>query len=314
MTHWGLVSTIKAAEQDILNFAAWHLDLGAHRLYLYLDAPEQGVFDRLRSHPKIKVVACDDTWWAKRKGRPEKHQSRQFLNARHAYNRRIELDWLAHIDVDEFLWPSRPVGAQLADLPDTCLCARVRPIEALAPAPDTPENTHYFKAFHLPPADRRRASERCFPTFGRYLSGGFLSHVAGKLFYRTGIDGLQAKIHNINVGAAQNPGEAALSETELCHMHANSWEDWQRSYRYRMRMGSYRAELKPQVNRDTGGVSLHDLFARLEQQDGEAGLRAFYDEVCVASPALRDRLAAEGLLRCHDLALNTARARHFPDT
>lgn len=312
MTRWGIVSTIKAPEREILNFAAWHLELGAHRLYLYLDAPEQPVFDRLRAHPKIKVVACDAQWWAKRKGRPEKHQSRQFLNARHAYNRRIELDWLAHIDVDEFLWPKRPVSDQLADLPDTCLCARVRPIEALAPAPGEPDIPQHFKAFHLPASERRRASEACFPTFGRYLSGGFLSHVAGKLFYRTGVDGLQMKIHNVTVGDVQNPGETALSDTELCHMHAQSWEDWQRTYRYRLAKGSYRSELKPQVNRDNGGVSLHELFRMIEDADGEAGLRAFYDEVCVAHPALRDRLAREGLLRSYDLQLDAARARQFP--
>lgn len=314
MTTWGIVSTIKAPARDILNFAAYHLDRGAHRLYLYLDAPEQMVFDQLKAHPKIKVVACDDTWWAKRKGRPDKHQSRQFVNARHAYNRRVEVDWLAHIDVDEFLWPATPLDQQLTALPDDCLCARVRPIEALAPAPSDSGPLTTFKAFHLDPNDRRRAAEHVFPTFGQYLSGGFLSHVAGKLFYRTGIAGLQVKIHNLTVNDVQNPGERPLAETELCHMHAQSWEDWQRSYRYRMTKGSYRAELKPQVNRGSGGLSLHQLFAMIESERGEAGLRAFHDEVCVAHPATCARLQAEGLLRRHDLALDAARARHFSNT
>ncbi|WP_323763428.1 glycosyltransferase family 2 protein [Marinovum sp.] len=312
MTRWGIVSTIKAPERDILNFAAYHLERGAHRLYIYLDAPEPAVIARLKAHPKIKVVACDDTWWAKRKGRPEKHQSRQFLNARHAYNRKIEVDWLAHIDVDEFLWPQRPIAEQLSDLPESCLCARVRPIEALAPAPGENPSETSFKAFHLAPAERQDAAERVFPTYGRHLSGGFLSHVAGKLFYRTGIDGLRAKIHNIEVQGAQNPGEVALSETELCHMHAQSWQDWQTTYRYRMAKGSYRAELKPQVNRAAGGLSLHDLFTEIESHDGAAGLRAFYDEICVATPALCDRLAIEGLLRRYDLALDAARESQFP--
>lgn len=313
MTRWGVVSTLKAPERDILNFAAYHLELGAHRLYLYLDAPEQKVFDRLRAHPKIKVVACDDTWWTKRKGRPEKHQSRQFLNARHAYNRKVEVDWLTHIDVDEFLWPARPLTDQLAALPDTCMCARVRPIEALAAPMEAPQDADWFKAFHLDARARRRAADYCFPTYGRYLSGGFLSHVAGKLFYRTGIDGLQAKIHNVLVQGAQNPGEVALRETEVCHLHAKSWEDWQRTYRYRMQMGSYRSELKAQVNRDKGGLSLNELFSMIEEDGGEAALRAFYDEICVAHPDTRARLQTEGLLRQCDLALDAVRERHFPD-
>lgn len=312
MTRWGIVSTIKAPARDILNFAAYHLERGAHRLYIYLDAPEPAVLDRLKAHPQIKPVTCDAAWWAKRNGRPEKHQSRQFLNARHAYNRRVEVDWLTHIDVDEFLWPARPIDEQLAALPLECLCARVRPIEALAPAPDDTRPGTSFKAFHLDPAARQAAAERVFPSFGRYLSGGFLSHVAGKLFYRTGIEGLRAKIHNVEVDGQQNPGERALEDTELCHMHAQSWEDWQRSYAYRMTKGSYRAELKPQVNRASGGLTLHDLFTEIESRNGEAGLRAFYEEICLATPALCDRLAAEGLLRHHDLALDKAREKHFP--
>lgn len=197
-------------------------------------------------------------------------------------------------------------------LPADCLCARVRPIEALAPLPGDSAPETAFKAFHLDPEARQRAAERVFPTYGRHLSGGFLSHVAGKLFYRTGIDGLRAKIHNIEVDGRQNPGEAALRETELCHLHAESWEDWQRSYRYRMQRGSYRAELKPQVNRDAGGLSLHALFSQIEAEAGEAGLRGFYQEVCLATPALCERLAAEGLLRRHDLRLDALRQAHFP--
>ena len=37
MTRWGIVSTIKASEREILDFAAYHLELGAHRLYLYIN-------------------------------------------------------------------------------------------------------------------------------------------------------------------------------------------------------------------------------------------------------------------------------------
>ena len=73
----------------------------------------------------------------RRNGRPAKHQARQGSNARHANNRhankdRPEVDWLAHIDTDEFLLPAQPVAETLAALPSECLCARVRPVEALA--------------------------------------------------------------------------------------------------------------------------------------------------------------------------------------
>ena len=180
------------------------------------------------------------------------------------------------------------------------------------PGLDTPGPEHVFKAFHLPQADRQRAAEACFPTWGAQLSGGFLSHVAGKLFFRTGLKGLQIRIHNITLGDAQNPGQVELPQIALGHLHAESWDRFISAYRFRLARGSYRAELKPQVRRD-GAQSLHDLLRGIEAKGGEPALRAFYDEVGTATPALCDRLEREGLLRRVDLKRAERRARHFPD-
>ena len=313
MTRWGIVSTIKAPLADILDFAAWHLDAGASHLYIYLDEDVPDTQAALNAHPAITALHTDAAWWDKRGGRPEKHQVRQSVNARHANNRfvnkdRPALDWLAHIDVDEFLISDTPIARHLAALRPETLCARVRPMEALQS--DGPE--HVFKAFPLPQADRQRAAEACFPTWGAQLSGGFLSHVAGKLFFRTGLKGLQIRIHNITLGDAQNPGQVELPQIALGHLHAESWDRFISAYRFRLARGSYRAELKPQVRRD-GAQSLHDLLRGIEAKGGEPALRAFYDEVGTATPALCDRLEREGLLRRVDLKRAERRARHFPD-
>ena len=50
---WGIVSTIKAPLHDVLGFAAYHLQRGAHRLYIYLDTPDAASFAALKAHPKI---------------------------------------------------------------------------------------------------------------------------------------------------------------------------------------------------------------------------------------------------------------------
>ena len=308
MATWGLSATIKAPDAEILDFAAHHLELGAHRLYLYLDAPAPGVFAHLKAHPKIRVTTCDDAHWCKLTGkRPAKHQVRQTANASHAYARRAEVDWLIHIDVDEFLWPDGLVGDILGALPADVLCARVRPIEAVA------GDGTLFKGF-IPSGPTRTATvNRLYPTYGRYLKGGFLSHVAGKLFVRTGLGPLQVKIHNVFRGDEMNPGEVELDRIELCHCHAKSWEDWIARFRYRHAKGSYRPDLASAERRDKGGLTLHELFAAIEAEDGEAGLRAFYDEICSDTPALRAALETEGLLRLCDLDLARKRRRHFPD-
>lgn len=312
MSSWGVICTTNAPTRDVLNFCAHHLELGAQRLYIYLDGDFPETFKALKAHGKIRPVTCDQAWWEKRKGRPAKHQVRQVLNARHACNRRADVQWLTHIDVDEFLLPARPLSQQLEEMPVTALCGRIRPVEALAPVDENDRKLRYFKAMHSELEARLAATERVFPGFGPYLSGGFLSHVAGKVIFRTGI-GMKVKIHNCFLDDEQNPGEVEMPETELAHAHAESWEDWRARFDYRLESGSYRPDLGPPPGRRKAGINMHTLFRELLESEGEAGLRRFHDEICVAAPPLLDRLREEGLLREVELDLDRKRARHFPE-
>lgn len=309
MTTWGLVATIKAPAREILDFAAHHIELGAHRLFLFLDAPNPEARAALKAHPKVRVFTCDDAHWRKLGvGRPVKHQARQTANATDTYRRKgHEVEWLIHIDVDEFLWPERELGETLEALPDTVQCARIRPIEALS------GDGTLFKGF-IPAGPAREATvARLYPRFGPHVKGGFLSHLAGKLFMRTGLDPMVVKIHNVFHGDTMNPGETELTDVLLCHCHAKSWDQWIAAYRYRLAQGSYRAELAPARPRDKGGLTLHEVLSEIEASEGESGLRAFYDELCADSPDLRRALKAEALLHRCDLDLERKRRKHFPD-
>jgi hypothetical protein len=308
---WGIVATVKAPVSAILGFAAHHLDLGARRIFIYLDDDNRAAYDILKAHPKIRPLLTDDAYWRSLgMKRRVKHQSRQFENARHAYGRAGDLEWLAHVDVDEFLLPTTPMAAQLAALPQDCLCARIRPIEALSPV--APGQPLYAKARTQDRALRNQQTERLYPDYGAHLNGGFLSHVAGKMIYRTGVEGLRVAIHNVTLHDVQNPGERDLTGTELLHLHAKSWDAFIAAFHYRLEKGSYRAELKPNRPAERGGLTLHQMFSALHASDGEAGLRHFFDQVCAATPAHLATLEAEGLLRRPQLDLKAAVARHFP--
>lgn len=65
MATWSLVATVKAPEEKVLAFAAYHLSLGADHLWLYLDDPEQPVPALLASHPRVTVTLCDEAHWAR---------------------------------------------------------------------------------------------------------------------------------------------------------------------------------------------------------------------------------------------------------
>ena len=115
---WGLVATILSPTVDVLRFVAFHLDAGAHRLYIYLDDPDAEVHDILKAHSKIRVQKCNDAYWKKLGAkRPAKHQVRQTANATRAYNRKVEVDWLTHIDVDEFIVPDQRIDEILERCP-----------------------------------------------------------------------------------------------------------------------------------------------------------------------------------------------------
>ena len=308
MTHWGIVATIKAPVRDVLDFAAYHLDLGAHRLYIYLDEASEDAFNLLKTHPKIRVVTCDAAFWAKQGGkRPVKHQVRQSRNATHAYARKQEVDWLAHIDVDEFIRPPGDLAHILAALPPDILCARIRPVEALCDGDGTA-----FKGFIPSGPHRARIVDAIYPTYGAYLKGGFLSHVAGKLFVRTGLGNVTYKIHNVFQGEQMNPGQTELSQVDLCHVHARTWQHWIDSYQYRLEKGAYRAELAAAAGKD--GVNLHQLLLQLDRDGGTDALRRFFADVAQDTPDLRQRLQAEGVLRHHDLDLDRKRLALFPGT
>ncbi|MCZ4351181.1 glycosyltransferase family 2 protein [Roseovarius aestuarii] len=309
---WGLVSTIKATAEAILNFAAHHLDLGAHRLHIYLDEDCPAARRSLANHPRCRVIVTDAAYWSKGRKRPDAHQPRQTANATRAYRRQPQVDWLGHIDVDEFLWPGDhgTIADQLAALPADALTARVRPIEALAPPSGAPDSdSHWFKACHHRQSPRNAQTAQIYPTFGMLLNGGFLSHVAGKVFVRTGIEGGGLRIHNAFKDGTRLPNDHDLP-AHLCHLHAPSWDAWQRAYRYRLEQGSYRPDLKGASSVPT---TMNQLFCAIEAEGGASALRAFYDEVCTASPQLRERLEAHGLLHHIDLDLDAKRARHFPD-
>jgi len=112
---WGIVSTILAPSEDILRFCAYHLQAGAHRLYIYLDDPEAEVFETLKAHRRIRPTLCTPGYWKKQGGaRPVKHQVRQTKNATRAYRRKDEVDWMS------FWFPNSPLARCLARLAQRC--------------------------------------------------------------------------------------------------------------------------------------------------------------------------------------------------
>ena len=236
--------------------------------------------------------------------RPVQCQVRQSQNATHADNRKTDVDWLIHIGVDEFIVSQAYIGSTLYKLDEQTLCARLRPIEQLVGDGQT------FRGFTPNGPSRNAIITDIYPEFGKYIKGGFLGHVASKVFLRRVLEGVNIRIHNVFQGEVTNPQQVKLPTVDLAHCHSKPREDWLKSFRYSLNHGSYRAELSA-AKKD--GLSLNALLTSLEALDGKAGLRPFYDKVEADTPALQDQLKDHNLLRKINLNLDAKLARHFPD-
>lgn len=262
------------------------------------------------------MIVTDDAYWQKRGRRPVKHQVRQTINATRALRRLARVDWLAHIDVDEFLWPDSDIRDLLAAVPPGINSLRLRAFEAMAPDPAAPPppGAVWYKGCATDRRTRVRETDRIYPQFGPHLNGGFLSHVEGKVFARTGLPGAALRIHNLVLNDIPDKAARDCPQIRLCHHHAPDVDTWLGKLGYRLDRGAYRAEIRPAPRPDgSPGNSLHELLTGLQRTGGTAALRDFFREVCTATPDLRARLDAFGHLRQHRLQLSESRERLFPE-
>ncbi len=288
MPRWGVCATVKAPVEQVLAFAAHHLDLGASRVWLHFDDPADPAADAVAGLRRVSAIRCDAAYWAKTAGRqPPTHQLRQFRNITRVY-RRTDVEFVAHFDVDEFLIADVPVADILADLPEDRAILRVEPWEALH-EPDLSDDIFTARQFRRGlPMDDVAAVERVFGPFAPLLSRGMLSHTVGKCFFRTGVEGLMPNIHGARIAGERVFGGRFHPDLALLHFHAEDPERWTRGLAFRLSKGAYQF--------------LPALQAHLTKADAQ-GIAAFYAAVQVATPEAIRLLRGAGLLRTEALGL-----------
>ncbi len=311
---WGIVATIKAPTDEVLKFAAYHLDLGADDVTIFLDDCNEETATYLNAHPKTRAILTDKAYWQNTLGRrPGKHQVRQMRNASYHYREAKALDWIAHIDVDEFICADRPITQFLEQCPAEMPSLRLSPCESLCTddQPDLDPAVTYCKS-RLPSGAAGQKLEQVFyPDFGGVLKNGFVSHLAGKIFVRTGYPDVKFGIHRAFANQTNKLQDLHLPGIELCHRHIESWDKWLSIMAFRLEKGSYRAELEQSLDPLSGRIQRHKLFTSLTE-GGTDSLRAFFEEVCLATPRLRTALAQQGCLREFKLDLDRKMQKHFP--
>lgn len=289
---WGVVCTAKAPLPQLLAFVAWHRHAGAARIWVHLDdadAVSAGVLNQIEG---VTAVLCDAPYWAAKGNRPKPQEQRQAYNARRVYAD-CSLPVLAHVDVDEYLYPldpERSIADVLADWTGDTPFLRVAPAEALHD-PALPDDIFTARQFRLPfPRGMAEAEKRA--VLGRYalmLPHNMLSHRVGKSFFRTGIDGLTVRLHAASFGKDAKPINVPVNpEIVVLHFHAQDRAAWRAALDHRVTDGAYR--FNEPLAAHLGGAS-------------EAEIDAFYEATQVATPELVAALESRGLLIEADLRL-----------
>lgn len=291
MPSWGLVTTVKASEDQILAFIAHHLSLGAAHLWLYFDDPADPAYPRIASLPRVTATLCTDAYWAKHSGRHERHQNRQARNARNA-QRACKLDWLGHIDVDEFLHAPRPVADMLAEVPPSTPDLRMEPFEAMHEA--LPDNIFTARQFRGPLHDRHSALRPLIlGDVAGLLPKGNLSHANGKSFCRPGMPGVALRLHAVLLQKerTKTPFHPTL---RLLHFHAQDQDAWRRALPFRLDRGAYQyhPELQAYLTAATD-AQIRDFYQTTQTLTPEkAALLQAQDRLITTDLGLRDKVKA----------------------
>lgn len=246
MASWSVVATVKAPEEKVLAFVAYHLSLGAGHLWLYFDDPETPIPEALANHPRVTVTLCDEAHWIRViKKRPPQHQNRQTHNARLTYRERVTTDWIAHIDVDEFILANRPIADILDDAPPEEIAMKLEPFEAMHD-PLLPDDIYTAREFrgalrheHWP---RRRAA---LGAYRKVIRDGLLSHSVGKMMYRTRVPGLLPRLHAIMIDKEFVKVPDWQPEMKLLHFHSQDKAAWLAALPFRMTKGAY--QFRPEL-------------------------------------------------------------------
>lgn len=292
MVTWGLVATVKAPQEQVLAFIAHHLTLGADRIWICFDDPEDPAFAAVSVLPKVTALRCTDAYWQADGGRHDRHQNRQVRNARHV-QRACTLDWLGHIDVDEFIHAPRPVADILAEQPPKSVVRRMDPFEAMH-NPDLPDDIFTAVQFRGPLRDEHHGLRApILQDYAAMLPKGNLSHTAGKCFCRPSAPGVALRLHAVALRGERLAAEPH-PELRLLHFHAQDYTAWRRALPFRLERGAYQyhPDLQAHLTQASDAEIRHFYEVTQILTDKKALLLEQNDRLVTARLGLRAKVAA----------------------
>ena len=283
-------------------WAAYHVDAGAERVFMFLDDPHDVVAETLYAHPKVTAIVCDQKYWSARKeGRPADHRRRQTYNAEIAARRLCTSEWIAHIDTDEFLFArnGRKIADLLGTVPADHDAVRFLPAERMFVDRYVDGVLSFDGVFKLKPSTWNTFGREFYgPELGRLFLNGFQGHVEGKSFRRTRRRDLHFNIHFVRKGGEDITHHVIEpSEGVLLHYFPASFEDWKRKFERRIFDPAYFESMSPKAREQ------YSSYRTAQEAGGEEDLRRLFERLSVITSDRARQLIDQGCAIRPDLGL-----------
>ncbi|WP_166417042.1 glycosyltransferase family 2 protein [Cochlodiniinecator piscidefendens] len=305
---WGIVATISEPKPLVLAFMAHHLAMGAEEIHVYLDDVDDPVAPILERVPQIKVTVCDAAYWAEVFGkRPSRQTRRQTINATRAYEN-CSVDWLFHLDADEFLHLEWSLEKQVKSLQNQQLWIKFLNVERAFVAKDD-IGSIFDGVFKFPP-DPENPDVEYDTLFEHPLrEGAFSGHKAGKAMCKTGHE-MSVGLHAPRIGPMTSRNIPPFRHAGcgiILHFDGLSPLHWA------AKLLRYAAAGTADAKQMVGGKRLAQVALVADLYDDLDALRALHDEVNAISQENVEFLRTRGHLA--DVRLNPASAiaTWFPD-
>lgn len=301
---WGVVSTVCEPAPLVMAFVAHYLELGASRIDLFLDAPDPALAALLAPLERVHVTQQTARDWRQAgHALPPSPPQRQRINARRVYEAG-RVDWLLHVDADEFLTDAALVLRDVAAMPDEVDYVGLWPLERVRDR-DRPESTLFEGAFRrLVTAERQAAVAPVYGDALRFLDWGLSSNGRIKAFVRSG-RALDIDLHE----PARRDGGAAvgwlIEAPVLLHFDG-------------MTEANYTGKLVRKIAQNAGWRAFPAPGRRAQLAEVAAArgdptrISALYRSVKTVDPEQAAALEVQGLLMRVPFDPRTAVAKTFP--
>lgn len=278
-----------------LRFVAWYLELGAAKIVLYFDDPEDPAIPILEREVGVECIRCTAQFWHSLGIAPEaRFTKRQMAALTHGYSV-ASTPWFLAVDADELVYFERNTLHEFAAaIPGEILAFRFATAEAV----EFNSGGQYFRVPMSREAVRRVYGEKAALFLPRK---GLVGHADGKSLTRTALQIQKVRPHWI-VGADGNPirGPDSFSSdgSWLLHYFDSGYENWRRKLSWRLRSWSFATPLVPYFEQDS------DL-------DQEPRFRSLYENLHRLEPDVLQRLIEEGGCLLLDIDSYAASVRRF---